>query len=143
MVKHDFDLCQAYCNECNGINIKETKDQGVFECLNSGKILKKVDETTLREYSMVDIYSKTEKQEIVQGNISVDEFIKTLTPITDFSSLQKGDKIFNRYSLNVDYVDTFDHIEHWSEGREIVFYKNFKGEEWHGRTENNWFYYKK
>lgn len=75
-------------------------------------------------------------------NISVEEFIKTLTPITDFSKLQKGDKIFNRCSLSVDYVDTFDHIEHWNEDREIIFYKNYKGELWHGKTGDYWFYYK-
>lgn len=71
----------------------------------------------------------------------MEEFIKTLTPITDFSTLKKGDKIFNRCSLSVDYVDTFDHIEMWSGGREIIFYKNYKGELWNGPTKDYWFYY--
>lgn len=78
----------------------------------------------------------------MKTNMTVDEFVKTLIPITDFGTLQKGDKIFNRCSLSVDYVDTFDHIEHWSEGREIIFYKNHKGELWHGRTDDYWFFYK-
>ncbi|MBX4266564.1 hypothetical protein [Clostridium estertheticum] len=72
----------------------------------------------------------------------VEEFIKTLTPITNFNTLKKGDKIFNRCSLSVSYIDTFDHIEHWSEEREIIFYRNFKNELWHGRTENYWYFYK-
>lgn len=41
----------------------------------------------------------------------VREFIQTLRPITDFSTLNKGDKIFNKESLSVNYIDTFDHIE--------------------------------
>ncbi len=75
-------------------------------------------------------------------NLSVEDFIKTLEPITDFSTLKKGDKIFNRCSLSVDYIDTFDHIEHWSEDREIIFYQNYKGELWNGITKNYWYYYK-
>lgn len=77
----------------------------------------------------------------MKTSISVGEFIKTLTPITDFSTLKKGDKIFNRCSLSVDYVDTFDHIEDWSEDRKIVFYRNYKDELWHGKAEDYWFYY--
>lgn len=69
--------------------------------------------------------------------ISVSEFIKALTPITDFNTLKKGDKIFNRCSLSIDYVDTFNHIEH-CEGSEIIFYRNYKGESWNGPTENYW-----
>ncbi len=79
---------------------------------------------------------------ILSINLSVSEFIKTLSPITDFSKLQKGAKIFNRHSVSVDYVDTFDHIEHWSGDREIIFYKNYKGELWNGETGDNWYYYK-
>lgn len=72
----------------------------------------------------------------------VKEFVRNLTPITDFSNLKKGDKIFNRCSLSVEYVDTFDHIEYWSEGRVIIFYKNYKGESWYGDAEDYWYYYK-
>lgn len=74
--------------------------------------------------------------------LSVNEFVKTLKPITDFSKLQKGDKIFNRCSLSVNYIDTFDHIEHWSGDREIIYYENYKGELWSGETKDYWFYYK-
>lgn len=72
----------------------------------------------------------------------VNEFVKTLKPITDFSKLQKGDRIFNRCSLSVDYVDTFERIEYWSGDREIIYYKNYKGELWSGETKDYWFYYK-
>lgn len=75
-------------------------------------------------------------------DISVEEFIKTLTSIKDFSTLKKGDKIFNRCSISSNYVDTFDHVENWSGDREIIFYKNDKGELWNGRTKDYWFYYK-
>lgn len=78
----------------------------------------------------------------MRANTSIKEFVKALTPITDFSTLKTEDKIFNRCSLSIDYVDVFDHIEYWSEGREIIFYKNNKGELWNGATEDYWFYYK-
>lgn len=73
---------------------------------------------------------------------SVTELIETLTPITDFSTLKRGDKIFNRCSLNIEYVDTFDHMEEWDEIGEQVFYYNYKGELWNGKTEDFWYYYK-
>lgn len=69
----------------------------------------------------------------------VKEYIKTLKPISDFSLLKKGDKIFNRESLSIDYIDTFDHIEQWGD-REIIFYTNCNGELWNGRTGDYWFY---
>lgn len=69
----------------------------------------------------------------------VKEFIKTLKPITDFSTLKKGDKIFNRCSLGVDFVDTFERIENWK-GEEIIWYTNFYGELWWGETGNYWYY---
>lgn len=72
--------------------------------------------------------------------ILVQDFIKTLKSITDFSILKKGDKIFNRCSLSVEYVDTFDHIEHL-DNKEIIFYYNCKGEFWHGKTDDYWYYY--
>lgn len=71
----------------------------------------------------------------------VSDFIKTLKLITDFNTLKQGDKIFNRCSLSADYVDTFDHIEHWDEDKEIIFYKNSKGELWWGETGDYWYYY--
>lgn len=72
----------------------------------------------------------------------VDELIKTLVPITDWSTVNKGDKIFNKCSLDVNYIDTFKRVEEWSDNRTIVFYKNYKGEEWHGEAEGYWYYYK-
>lgn len=68
------------------------------------------------------------------------ELVKTLKPITDFSILKKGDKIFNKESLSPEYIDTFDHIEQWSDDRLIVFYYNYKGEYWHGQAEGYWYY---
>lgn len=72
----------------------------------------------------------------------VDDLVKTLELITDWSTVNKGDKIFNRCSLSVDYIDTFDRIEHWSDNRTIIFYKNYNGEEWNGDAEGFWYYYK-
>lgn len=76
----------------------------------------------------------------------VDELIKALKPIIDWSTVNKGDKIFNRCSLSENYIDTFDHIEDWSDNRLrnrlIVFYKNYMGEEWHGDAIGYWYYYK-
>lgn len=62
----------------------------------------------------------------MKDSIPIKEFIKTLTPITDFSKLQKGDKIFNRCSLSVDYVDTFDHIKRSGNGKDTIFYKKLQ-----------------
>lgn len=73
----------------------------------------------------------------------VKELCNTLKPITDFSTLKKGEKIFNRHSLNIEFIDTFNHIENWDEEREIIFYKNIKGELWNGETKDNWYYYNK
>lgn len=70
----------------------------------------------------------------------VREYAKTLTPITDFATLNKGDKIFNSNSLSIEFKDTFDHIESWSGDREIVFYYNCKGELWNGKTSDYWYY---
>ena len=72
----------------------------------------------------------------------VREFVQTLRPITDFSTLNKGDKIFNKESLSVNYVDIFDHIEKWDDGRLIVYYHNYLGEYWWGKTKGYWYYYK-
>ena len=69
----------------------------------------------------------------------VKDYIKSLVLITDFSTLKKGDKIFNKESLSVDYIDTFDHIETWGD-RQVVFYINCKGELWYGYAEGYWYY---
>lgn len=83
---------------------------------------------------MSDIYKQERELQKVK------ELIKTLKPITDFSTLKKGDKIFNKTSLSVDYVDIFDHIEKWDDERLIIYYINYKGEFWHGETEGYWYY---
>lgn len=49
MLKHNFDLCKAECQECNGINIENFRVKGYYKCLNTGKILKQEDSTTLVE----------------------------------------------------------------------------------------------
>jgi hypothetical protein len=72
----------------------------------------------------------------------VEEYIKTLKPITDFNTLAKGDRIFNRHSLSVEFVDTFDHIEKW-EDKDVVIYFDYEGKRWLAYTEDLWFYYKK
>jgi len=72
----------------------------------------------------------------------VNELIKTLEPITDWSMVKKGDKIFNKCSLDVNYIDIFNRIEHWSDNRVVVFYTNYKGESWHGDVEGYWYYVK-
>lgn len=72
--------------------------------------------------------------------MKVEEYIKTLKPITDFKALNRGDKIFNRCSLSIDFVDVFDHIE-TREDEEVIFYINYEGESWIGPTKDFWFYY--
>lgn len=78
----------------------------------------------------------------MQSDVSIKDFIATLKPITDFNNLKKGDRIFNRCSLSIDYIDTFDHIE-YLDGEEIIFYKNYKGELWHGVIGNYWYCYER
>lgn len=70
----------------------------------------------------------------------VKEFIKILKPITDFSTLKKGDKIFNKESLSINYIDTFNHIKREDDGRLILYYFNYKGEYWWGEAEGYWYY---
>ena len=70
----------------------------------------------------------------------VERYVKTLTPITDFSKVEKGDKIFHKSSLSVEYVDTFDHFE-VRRGNVIVYYRNDAGESWDGE-DKGWFYAK-
>ena len=73
----------------------------------------------------------------------VKELINFLTPITDFSTLKKGDKILNKESLSIDCVDTFDHIERWDDGKLILYYFNYKGEYYWGEAEEYWYYFNK
>lgn len=75
----------------------------------------------------------------MEENLIVEEFVQTLTPITDFTTLTKGGKIFNHYSLDIKYIDTFDHLEYWDD-REIIFYKNYKDEIHWGHTKGCWYY---
>jgi FKBP-type peptidyl-prolyl cis-trans isomerase (trigger factor) len=80
-----------------------------------------------------------EIQEIEREKVK--EFIKTLTKITDFKTLKKGDKIFNKDSLSVDFVSTFDHVE-YNDGVATIYYKNCIGLDFHSNTAGYWYYYK-
>lgn len=71
-----------------------------------------------------------------------DNFIQTLNPVINFRSLNKGDKLFNKHSLSIKYMDTFDHLEIKENGREIIFYRNYLGELWWGDTKGYWYYIK-
>ena len=68
----------------------------------------------------------------------VERYVKTLTPITDFSKVKQGDKIFHKSSLSVEYVDTFDHFK-VRRGEVIVYYRNHAGESWSGE-DKGWFF---
>ena len=67
----------------------------------------------------------------------VQEYVKTLRPIIDFTSLKEGQKMFNKQSLAVSYIDTF---VSYKPDRDIVEYKNDKGEIWCGKGEDYWFF---
>jgi len=69
--------------------------------------------------------------------LSVKEYVKTLTPIEDFGALVEGQKIFNKQSLDVSYVDTF--VSYDTE-RDIVTYRNYKGETWSGSGKGYWYF---
>lgn len=71
---------------------------------------------------------------------TVEEKIKSLEMITDFSTLKKGDKIFNKKSLSVDFIDTFDHIKKDEDGKLIVYYYNHRGEYHWWAAEGCWYY---
>lgn len=65
------------------------------------------------------------------------EYVKTLRPITDFSTLTEGQKIFNKYSLDVSYEDTF---VSYDEEHDIIEYRNYKGQLWCGGGKDFWYY---
>lgn len=69
--------------------------------------------------------------------LNVKEYIKTLRLIEDFGELKKGQKIFNKQSLSVDYVDTF--ISYDAEA-DIIEYKNYKNEIWCGPGKGYWYF---
>ena len=68
------------------------------------------------------------------------EYVKTLPLITNFSELVKGDKIFNKESFKVEYVDIFDHMEKWENGIDMICYVNYFGELRYGVAENFLYY---
>lgn len=68
---------------------------------------------------------------------NVKKYVETLKPIEDFTTLTKGQKIFNKESLSVDYVDTFIS---YCEERNTIEYENCKGEVWYGPAKDFWFY---
>lgn len=69
--------------------------------------------------------------------LSVKEYVKTLKSIEDFGLLKEGQKIFNKQSLSIDYVDTF--ISYNIE-KDVVEYKNYKGETWCGVGKGYWYF---
>ncbi len=73
----------------------------------------------------------------IEVPITVREYVKTLEPIEDLSSLIEGQKIFNKESLDISFVDTFISYD---EERDILEYKNSTGEVWCGRGKGYWYY---
>ena len=73
----------------------------------------------------------------MNGEMSVQEYVKTLEPIKDLSSLVEGQKIFNKCSLDSAFVDIF--ISYDKE-RDMIEYKNYKDEIWCGRGNGYWYY---
>ena len=70
---------------------------------------------------------------------AVKEFTKQLIPVTDFTKLKPGDKIFSIHSLDVNYVDTF---ESYDPDSNWIEYRNYLGEPWGCRVEEGeWFHY--
>jgi len=69
--------------------------------------------------------------------VSVKEYVKTLKPIEDFKALVEGQKIFNKLSLSVDFVDTF---VAYDVDRDVVTYRNYKGEVWRGEGQGYWYF---
>ena len=71
--------------------------------------------------------------------LNVNEYVKTLRPIKtcNLQLLKSGQKIFNRCSLNISYIDTF--VSYDSE-RDVVTYINYKGEEWSGAGKDYWYF---
>lgn len=67
----------------------------------------------------------------------VRKLISNLDPITDFTSLEEGSKMFNRCSLSPDYIDTF---VSYDKDRDVVTYLNYIGEEWSGKGADYWYY---
>ncbi|MBE5940815.1 MAG: hypothetical protein E7266_10560 [Lachnospiraceae bacterium] len=69
--------------------------------------------------------------------LNVKEYIKNLKPVEDFKTLKKGDKIFNKQSLNISYIDTFIS---YNEEKDIVEYENHIGEIWCGAGRGYWYF---
>lgn len=68
---------------------------------------------------------------------TVKEYIKGLKPIENFETLKEGQKIFNKQSLDISYVDTF---VSYDSKKDIVTYKNCNGETWSGKGKGYWYY---
>lgn len=69
--------------------------------------------------------------------LSVEKYVNMLNPIVDFSALTVGQKIFNKESLDVAFIDTFIS---YTQDNDIVKYKNYKGEIWYGKGKDYWFF---
>jgi hypothetical protein len=69
----------------------------------------------------------------------VEEFVKTLKCIEDFTKVKEGTKIFHRYSLNINCISTF---KQYIEDDNIIIYTNCKGELIRTHRTGRWYYYK-
>lgn len=74
---------------------------------------------------------------IKEEPMPVVDYVKTLKPIDNLSAVAKGQKIFNKYSIDVSFVDTFIS---YSPYEDIVEYENSKGEIWRGAGKGYWFF---
>ena len=74
-----------------------------------------------------------------EGIFLVREYIKNLVLIKDFSTLKRGDRIFNRCSNSIDSVCFFHHVERHN-GVLMVVYVNENRQLCIGEAEGFWYY---
>ena len=146
------------CSICGSTKVKHTqgslKDNvytSQYECLDCGSIAFNKEIWTDYSnrnghvFSVRPTNSPPPSGPPAQSLNPVDAYVKTLMPISDFTVLKKGDKIFNRHSNRVEFVDTFDHIETYDndndKSRRIIFYYNKYGELWNGEiVPGDWYF---
>ena len=127
----------------------ESQLDGEIESVTVNKVTGKInikfkEDTKEKEFDEHGDYIKPEEKDkdfvvdIIEE--TVEEKIKSLKMITDFSTLKKGDKIFNKESLSAYFIDTFDHVEEDGDGKLIVYYYNHKGEYHWWAAEGYWYY---
>jgi hypothetical protein len=123
MCEHDFDLCKARCSECNGININELEN-GIYECLDTGKILKQTDDTTLCEYSLIDLYIEHEKEFIkCRTSIDINEIENLVNNMEEEVLVSAAEEFINTHEIlkqsatNTDRIGAF--LEDLGEGDDM------------------------